>query len=346
MKSGLDTLGFSEKDWTDQVIEMGEKPFRGTQIFTWLQKKQVFDWSEMTDLPQKMRERLCSAYTNPCPVIVRRAKGSKVEKFLFRWEDGEVVESVLIKGERGDTACLSVQSGCLVGCPFCASGKPGLLRNLSASEIVAQALMLKRSYPRLDHIVFMGMGEPFHNYSNVMQAVRILNDSLGLNLGARRMTVSTSGVVPEIYRLAKESIQLNLAVSLGSANEETRKRLIPMARVFSLGQLLDAIDWYCKRTGRRVSLEYTLLRGINDRFKDADALAKLTSRRLVHVNLIVYNSIGDSGFKAPRDNEVKAFHDRLKRHNVAVSVRHSRGNRIRAACGQLAGQAQGRTAHD
>lgn len=340
MTTGIDTLAFRVEQWADLMDQWGMAPYHGTQIFSWLHKKTASSWDSMTNLSQNLRDKLSSEFGSPMPEIVGHLSNAEADKFALQWQDKTVVEAVAIRGSRGDTGCLSVQVGCHVKCPYCASGKKGFVRNLSAGEIVAQVLVLRRACPKLDHLVFMGMGEPFHNYDNVMQSIRIINTPSGIGIGARRVTISTSGVVPEIYRLAEESLQVNLAVSLGAPDDELRKKLVPMAKVYGFRQLLPALDAYMEKTKRRVSFEYTLLQGVNDRFAHAEALASLARGRLVHVNLIPYNAVEKLGFKAPNPQEIYSFRKKLDDLKVPVTIRQSRGSRIQAACGQLAARVQ------
>ncbi|HNT34030.1 MAG TPA: 23S rRNA (adenine(2503)-C(2))-methyltransferase RlmN [bacterium] len=340
MTTGIDTLGLSLDQWADLMTRWGAAPYHGKQIFSWLHQKSATSWEVMTNLAQSLRERLSAEFGSPEPRIVGHLTNEEAHKFAIQWHDDSVVEAVAIRGQRGDTGCISVQVGCRVQCPYCASGKKGFVRDLTAGEIVAQVLVLRRACPGLDHLVFMGMGEPFHNYDNLMHAIGIINTPSGIGIGARRVTISTAGVVPEIYRLANESLQVNLAVSLGAAQEDLRRKLIPMAKVYSFRQLMPALDAYLEKTHRRVSFEYTLLQGVNDRFAHADALAALVRGRLIHVNLIPYNSVENLGFQAPRHQEIKAFRDRLEHLKVPVTIRQSRGSRIQAACGQLAARVQ------
>lgn len=333
-----DLLSLTPHEWQDLVVSLGEKAFHGKQIFIWLHQKHAVSWDTMTNVPMKLRNVLAARFGSPMPRIAEQIKDRDVVKFAIRCKDDEIMESVLIETRNGFTGCVSTQIGCRVQCPYCASGKGGFVRDLTPGEIVAQLILMSKHCPRVDNVVVMGMGEPFHNYTNLMKAVRLMNRTEGLGIGARRITISTSGIVPEIYRLAEEDIQVNLAISLGAPNDALRRKLIPVGKVYNIRQLMGAVDRYTDKTNRRVSFEYTLLKGVNDRFAQVNELTQLVKNRLIHINLITYNGVSELGFAPPTSMELQKFYNSLKDKRVTVSIRQSKGSKIHAACGQLAGK--------
>lgn len=323
------------------AAELGLQPFQARQIFRWIHQKQVFDFDAMTDLSKDLRARLASGYTamglRPLDVSVSgRSMGTR--KVLCALPDGETVESVLIRERERITLCLSSQVGCAVKCAFCATGLSGYTRNLGAGEIVEQALYLLAGEDlagRHPNIVYMGMGEPLRNYDAVVRSVRLLMAKQGLNIGQRRITVSTVGEVEGIRRFAREDWQVRLSISLHAANDALRDRLVPINRKYPLAMLLAAIDEYLAATGRQVTFEYTLLRGVNDSLDDAADLAALALPRKAAVNLIPYNPVAGTEFAPPSPRHCEAFRDRVARSGVATTLRKERGQDIDAACGQL-----------
>jgi 23S rRNA (adenine2503-C2)-methyltransferase len=342
------------------LVERGEAPFRARQIYSWLYQHLVSDFQAMTNLPLALRQRLSE---EACigPMIVRselHSKDDRTRKILLELADGKLIESVLMLyppvGESSSraTVCVSSQAGCAYGCTFCATGQMGFERHLSAGEIVAQVLFFARelraapwraaglpaSKP-IDHItniVLMGMGEPLHNYTNVLQALRILNSAEGFNLGARHMTVSTVGLVPAIRKLSQEPLQVNLAISLHAPTDELRSQTMPVNRKYPLQELLAACNDYVAATGRQVTFEYVLLSGVNDTPTHAGQLAELLAplKQFAHVNCIPVNATA-AGYRPPGPDAIRAFRDLLFEHGVSNSVRAERGDDIAAACGQL-----------
>ncbi len=333
-------LDLSLEELEAELQGMGEPRFRARQVWQWVWRHLCFDVSAMTNLPQRLREDLANRYAlQLLRTLAWERDEEGTEKVLLGLPDGASVEAVLIPEEDRRTVCISAQVGCPVGCVFCATGAMGFVRNLTAGEIAAQvlhfALALREKGERVSHVVVMGMGEPLLNYEATLRALLNLNDPRGFGLGARRITISTVGVVPGILRLAQEGRQFNLAVSLHAPEEGLRRRLVPLAERWPLAQVLRAADAYALATGRRITYEYVLLAGVNDGLVHARALAKLLRGRLAHVNLIPFNPAPGLPFERPSEGQVELFRRELLAHGVDVTVRRSRGLRISAACGQL-----------
>jgi 23S rRNA (adenine2503-C2)-methyltransferase len=321
---------------------LGELPFRGKQIFRWIHKKKVFDFDAMSDLSKDLRQRLhadcVAAQLSPSDEsFSRQAEGTR--KVLFFLDDGDTVESVFLRHKEHVTLCLSTQVGCAVKCTFCATGYSGYARDLRAGEIVEQAIRLvgQANMPeeQTPNIVFMGMGEPFRNYDNTMRAIRLLMHPDGLHVGQRKITVSTVGEVPGIIRFANEDLQVRLSVSLHAANDELRSELVPLNRKYPIARLMEAIRTYQETTGRMITFEWTLIKGVNDSEKDADELIALAKPIKAKVNLIPYNPIVGIDYEAPPRSVCRAFANRLEQSHVRTTLRVERGQDINAACGQL-----------
>jgi 23S rRNA (adenine2503-C2)-methyltransferase len=341
----------------DQLVEMlsgwGEPRFRADQIWHWLYNSLVGDFEAMDNLPAALRARLAAemgdAPLSPlAPVADQVSANGQTRKVLFRLRDGNTIESVLMQYQNRRTACISTQVGCGMGCPFCATGQSGLARNLSAGEIVAQAIYFARELRQaqielqapvanqpLSNIVLMGMGEPLANYPATWQAIETLTDARGYNLGARRITVSTVGLVPGIRRLALEGLPINLAVSLHAADDELRDLLVPINQRYPLAELMAALRAYVDKTGRRVSIEYALIAGVNDAANQARQLVGVLQGLLCHVNLIPLNPVPGSALRPSPRERVDVFHDILVAARIPTTVRMRRGIDIEAGCGQL-----------
>jgi 23S rRNA (adenine2503-C2)-methyltransferase len=316
---------------------MGELAYRADQIFSWLYSRGAKSFGDFTDLPKSLREKLAGRFslrTLTADEILRARDGT--EKYLFRLSDGLGIEAVLIPAGARRTVCLSTQAGCKLGCVFCASGLHGFKRNLQPFEIVGQVLYLReRLEAALTNIVFMGMGEPLDNFENLVRAIRILNDPKGLGIAARRMTVSTSGIVPGIERFKDIGLQVNLSISIHAADETLRERLMPVSRKYPLEKLLAACEDYLREGGRKLTFEYVLIDGVNDRLADADGLVRIARRLRAKVNLIPYSPVEGLDFRTPQKDRIRNFIRRLELKGVGVTLRQSKGREIRAACGQL-----------
>ncbi|HXH07973.1 MAG TPA: 23S rRNA (adenine(2503)-C(2))-methyltransferase RlmN [Vicinamibacterales bacterium] len=321
------------------LAELGEPRFRARQIWRWIYRRGVTDFEAMTDLSRDLRSRLAERFVVSEPAIVRRDTSiDGTVKFLLRLGDGQLIEAVYIPDTPADTFCLSTQAGCAMRCGFCLTGRMGLARNLTAGEIAGQARRLARELGLLGapfNIVLMGMGEPLHNYDATMKALRMLHEPHGLAVPARRMTLSTVGVLPALERLAREPLMPNLAVSLHATTEALRDRLVPVNRKYGLRDLLDACRRFPLRRRARITFEYVLLRGVNDTPEDARRLAALLRGLRAKVNLLPLNEAPGIPYQRPEESRVDAFARILAQAGVTVTVRRSRGRDIRAACGQL-----------
>jgi len=320
-----------------ELAVLGEPGFRAGQIFAWLYAKGAQSFDDFTDLPKTLRRELSGRFLlRPLEIdgFLRGEDGT--EKYVFRLSDGTGVETVLVPAGARRTLCLSTQAGCKFACAFCASGRHGFKRDLAPSEIVGQVLDLRSALDAaLTNIVFMGMGEPLDNFDNVVRAVKILNDPKGLGVAARRMTVSTSGVVPGIVRFREVGLQVNLSLSVHAADDRLRSRLMPINRKYPLADVMSACEDYLAEGGRKITFEYVLLDAVNDRPADADGLARLARRLRAKVNLIPYSPVEGFSFRTPPPERIQAFVRRLEEKGAAVTLRQSKGKDIRAACGQL-----------
>ena len=322
-----------------QLTQMGQPQYRAVQVAKWLYQKGAVSFDEMSDLSLELRQKLKEAFTISWPKILKKqvSKEDGTVKYLFGLSDEQTVESVLIPSQNRFTICVSTQVGCKLRCKFCASGVAGFKRQLTPGEIVDQILAARQNQPhrRITHVVFMGMGEPMDNYENVLASVRLINSSAGLDIGARKITLSTSGVIPGIGKLAKEGIQVELSVSLHAGNSEVRNRLMPINRKYPIEQLISACRDYIQRTNRQITFEYTLIAGVNDRGEDANDLAKLLRRMKCQVNLIPLNPIREFPYHPPTVEAAKQFRKRLQSLGVDATIRRTMGRDIDGACGQL-----------
>ncbi|HKG25257.1 MAG TPA: 23S rRNA (adenine(2503)-C(2))-methyltransferase RlmN [Thermomicrobiales bacterium] len=325
----------------DRLTAFVQPAYRARQLFDWVYKRLVPDYEEMTSLPASLRHDLAAALpvTTMKPVREIATDGGETIKTLYRTFDGQFVETVLMLYPDRATVCVSCQVGCAVGCAFCATGLGGLTRNLTTGEMVQQTIDAARRARdlgrSLTNLVMMGMGEPFHNYDATMKFVAILNDPHGLGFGARRITISTSGIVPMIDRLADEPYQVNLAISIHAPDDELRGRLVPINRRYPIADLMAAVDRYIAKTGRRVSFEYALMKGINDSDEVARSLADLLRGTLCHVNVIPLNPVDVLPYERPDKAGIDRFAQTLRDAGIPTTVRYSRGLEIAAACGQL-----------
>ncbi|MEK5079593.1 23S rRNA (adenine(2503)-C(2))-methyltransferase RlmN [Solibacillus sp. FSL W7-1436] len=341
LKPSIYSLRLDEmKEW---LTANGEKAFRAAQIYEWLYEKRVQTFEEMSNLPKALREKLEAefALTTLSTIIKQESKDGTI-KFLFQLQDGYSIETVLMRHDYGNSICVTTQVGCRIGCTFCASTLGGLKRHLMAGEIVEQVVkvqqQLDETEERVSSIVIMGIGEPFDNYDAMMNFLKIMNDDKGLNIGARHITVSTSGIVPKIYEFADEGMQINFAVSLHAPNQEARQKLMPIAKAYKLEELMDAVKYYTKKTGRRVTFEYGLMSGQNDTEEVALELANLIKNVKCHVNLIPINYVPERDYIRTSRSKIFAFERTLKEQGINVTIRREQGADIAAACGQLRAQ--------
>lgn len=325
------------------LVTNGEKAFRAGQIYEWLYEKRVKTFEEMSNLSKVLREKLAENFllTTLSTIIKQESKDGTI-KFLFQLQDGYSIETVLMRHEYGNSVCVTTQVGCRIGCTFCASTLGGLKRHLLAGEIVEQVVKVQQELDelgqRVSHIVIMGIGEPFDNYDSMMNFLKVINNDKGLNIGARHITVSTSGIVPKIYQFADEELQINFAVSLHAPNQEARQKLMPIARAYKLDELLEAVRYYTNKTGRRVTFEYGLMSGENDSVEVAEELAALIKDIKCHVNLIPINYVPERDYIRTSRSSIFAFEKTLKKRGINVTIRREQGADIAAACGQLRAQ--------
>ena len=332
-----DVKNFTLEEFKKELEEISQPSYRAEQIFSWIYKKGVEDFDSMNNLPKPLRDKLSLSY---CIGVIRPLRHLKsidqTEKFLFELSDGNSIEAVLIYAWKRKTLCISTQAGCKFACSFCASGRGGFKRNLSVSEILSQVLSVEHNLKhKITNFVFMGMGEPLDNYDNVSKAIKIMNSKEAMGIAARRITVSTSGIIPGIERFKELGLQVNLSVSLHAASNELRDKLMPVNKRYPLEKVLSACEDYVNKGGRMLTFEYILIKGVNDSQKDIEGLAKITKRLKAKVNLIPYSPVTGVDFCAPSEKDVKAFEGKLLKEGVNITIRESKGKDIMAACGQL-----------
>ena len=328
---------YNLEELKNELIALGEKPFRAEQIFKWLYVEKVHSFDEMTNLSIELRKKLNENYDICNFSIVKKLESiDGTKKYLFGLNDGNAIESVLMQYHFGKTVCVSSQIGCKMGCKFCASTGIPFIRSLTSGEIVEQIIAIEQDIgEHISNIVFMGIGEPFDNYDNVMNSIKILNNQKGLNIGARHISISTSGIVPKIYQFADENIQCTLSISLHSANNETRSSMMPVNNAYNIQELIKACKYYISKTNKRISFEYALAKDNNDNQRSADELVALLHGMLCHVNLIPINKIENEKYiKSSNDNIIK-FRDYLNSKGITATIRRELGSDIDAACGQL-----------
>ena len=333
-----DIRSLTQEEMKVFVTEIGEKPFRGKQIYQWLHEKQVTSFDEMTNLSVKLRERLkeTAALTVLKEVTVQTSALDGTKKYLFELEDGNMVESVLMRYHHGNSVCISSQAGCRMGCKFCASTLDGLVRGLTPAEMLEQIYRIGADIgERISNVVVMGTGEPLDNYENLLKFIHILTEEGGLHISQRNLTVSTCGIVPRIRQLADEKLQITLALSLHASTQEKREQIMPVAKAYDLTQVLDACKYYFKQTGRRISFEYSLIEGVNDSAEDVRNLASLLRGMNCHVNLIPVNPIKERDFSQPDTKAVREFQNKLEKCGINVTIRREMGRDSDGACGQL-----------
>ncbi|WP_294156433.1 23S rRNA (adenine(2503)-C(2))-methyltransferase RlmN [uncultured Clostridium sp.] len=319
------------------MSENGESAFRGKQILSWIYKG-VIDFEGMKNIPKSVINKLKENFTITMPEIIEVYKSELdgTEKFLLGFSDGNLIESVLMRYKHGISICISTQVGCRMGCKFCASTIEGRVRNLTAGEILSEVIAVQNYIgERISNIVLMGSGEPLDNYDNVLKFLEIVSADYGLNIGQRHITLSTCGIVPKIYELADKEMSITLAISLHAFNDEKRKEIMPIANKYTISELLEACRYYLKKTNRRITFEYALVKDVNDGREDAKALAKLLRGMLCHVNLIPVNEIKENTFKRSSKKTIEDFSEILKSNGIEVTTRREMGSDINAACGQL-----------
>lgn len=322
------------KEW---MTSEDENSFRAKQIFDCIYKN-IWDFQDMKNIPKSTKSKLEKSFYIGIPKIeqILTSKIDGTVKFLFHFDDGNFIESVVMKYKFGNTICVSTQIGCKMGCTFCASTIGGMTRNLTGGEILAQVLVAQESIgERISNVVMMGSGEPLDNYDNVIKSIVLLNSEYGLNIGQRRITLSTCGIVPRIYELADKHMQITLAISLHAYSDELRKKIMPIAKKYSIYDIIEACEYYIEKTNKRITFEYALASNINDKISDAEELSRLLKHILCHVNLIPINEVKEKDFRKPANESIKLFYDILVRNGIETTIRREMGSDINAACGQL-----------
>ena len=329
-------LSLSRESWKDYFISIGEKSFKATQVIEWIYDKKVFNSLNWSNFKNETREIIQKEFKNNMIKIVKKEEDDLTKKYLFELEDNNHVEAVLMEHDYGLSVCVSSQVGCNMGCSFCESGRLKKVRNLETYEMVEQILLIEKDIgKRISSVVIMGIGEPFDNYDNVIEFIRIINDDKGLAIGARHITVSTCGIIPKIKEFMTLPLQINLAISLHASNNELRSKIMPINKVYSLSQLLSTIDEYITCTNRRVTIEYVMLNNVNDNEVNAQELIDLFKGKNVYINLIPYNETSHIIYKKSPKDKIMKFYDILKKGGINVTIRKEFGSKISAACGQL-----------
>lgn len=332
----MNIYDYTIKQLEDYFISKGEKKFKATQVFEWLYQKRVKSFDEMTNIKKEVISYLKEDFKINSLEILTKQEDVDAIKYLFKLEDNNKIEAVLMKHDYGNSLCVSSQVGCNMGCKFCESGRLKKVRNLNTSEMVLQLLKIEEDLNiRISHLVLMGIGEPFDNYENVIKFIDIINTPKGIALGSRHITVSTCGIIPKIKEFIKDGKQVNLAISLHASNDKLRNQLMPISKVYKLDDLMKTIKEYIKQTNRRVTFEYILLKGVNDKYENAVELSKLLKGMNCYVNLIPYNETSHIEFKKSDQNTILKFYDTLKKNNIGVTIRREFGKKVSAACGQL-----------
>lgn len=329
--------GYSEDMLKEYMISKGEKPFRSSQIIEWLYRHKVGSFDEMSNIKKSFIEEMKRDFIfDFLELVTRQISADGTQKFLFRLNDGNLIETVLMTHDYGYSVCVTTEVGCNMGCQFCASGMKKKLRNLETSEIVLQVLTVsKLAGVRVSHVVVMGIGEPFDNYDNVINFIKIINNPLGLEIGARHITVSTCGLVSKIKEYSNFDLQVNLAISLHAPNNEIRNQIMPINKTYHIEELIEAIKYYIDKTNRRVTIEYILIKDLNDTKECANELADILHGLNVYVNLIPYNEVKEKPYKRSDHQVMVDFFDILKKRRINVQLRKEQGGDIDAACGQL-----------
>ncbi len=330
--------GLQLQELRDFAVSIDEKPFRGDQVFDWLYNKGVNSFDEMTNLAKNLRDKLheCAQIEKLKLVTQQQSVKDQSIKYLFQLEDDNQIESVLMFENNRVTLCISTQVGCALDCKFCATGMMGLQRHLKPGEIVDQVFTAQKlSGKKITNVVCMGMGEPFHNYDNLMKGCELLSDELGPNLAKRHIVVSTSGLIPKIYRFADENHKYRLAISLNATTDEIRSRLMPLNKKWPISDLIDAAAYYTRKSDQRVTIEYVLMDGLTDSVEDAKRLTNIVKGLFCKINLIPYNATFGE-FRRPEERRIRRFYEQMRDLDVPVTIRWSKGDDIDAGCGQLA----------
>ena len=333
-----DIKSLNLKELTEYVEALGEKKFRAKQLYEWMHIHLARNYDEMSNIPKSLKEKLQhdAEYVSLVQRDCQISKEDGTRKYLFELSDGNFVESVMMRYEYGISVCVSSQVGCKMGCRFCASTLDGWLRNLTPSEILDQIYAISKDMgERVGHVVVMGTGEPLDNFDNLLKFIELLSDENGLNLSQRNITVSTCGIVPRIYDLAEKHLQITLALSLHASSQKKREELMPVANAYDLSEVLEACDTYYKKTGRRMSYEYSLIAGQNDREEDVRELVSLFAGKNCHINLIPVNPIKERNYQSSSKEAVNAFKNKLEKNGINVTIRREMGRDIDGACGQL-----------
>lgn len=332
----MNIYGLTMEEMEEYFLKIGSKAFHARQLFSWLYEKRIEDYKQITDIKKEIMATVVEDYSFELLKIVEIQEDVDVNKYLFELSDGEHIEAVLMRHDYGNSICVSSQVGCNMGCKFCESGRRKKVRNLEAYEMVLQILMIEKQLgERISHVVVMGIGEPFDNYDNLIKFLKIINHPKGLAIGARHITVSTCGIVPKINEFSDLDLQINLAISLHAPTNELRDRIMPINKAYPLEELIKSLDVYLKKTNRRVTFEYILLRGINDTEECALELVKLVKGLNCYINLIPYNETNNIEFKRSSTIQIMKFYDILKKNKINVTIRREFGSKISAACGQL-----------
>lgn len=328
---------YNLEELKQEFIKIGEKPYRAEQVFKWIFDANVESFNEMTNISLELRKKLEEEFSlNTFKIIQKQESSDGTKKYLFDILDGNAIESVLMEYKYGKTICVSSQVGCKMGCKFCASTGIPFIRNLTSGEIVEQILAVQRDENiKISNVVFMGIGEPLDNFDNVINAIGILNNQKGLNIGARHISISTSGLVPKIYELADMNLQCTLSISLHATNDEKRSSMMPVNNSYNIEELLKACKYYIEKTNKRISFEYALAKDNNDNLDDAKELIKLLKGMLCHVNLIPINKIQNGKYDKSSNEQIIKFRDYLNEHGIVATIRRELGKDIDAACGQL-----------
>ena len=332
----MNIYNYKLSELEDYFLSIKEKKYKARQIYDWLYIKNVTNFYAMTNIKKELQDTLSKHFNFDFIKIIKKQESKETNKYLFELVDGNLIEAVLMRHDYGNSICVSSQVGCNMGCRFCESGRLKKIRNLETYEMVEQIILIQNDInERIDSVVIMGIGEPFDNYDNVMNFIRIINDPFGINIGARHITVSTSGIIPKIKDFMKENLQVNLAISLHAPNDTIRNTIMPVNKAYSIDELIACLKEYIEKTNRRITIEYVMLNSVNDSNSCAEELSKLLKGMNIYVNLIPYNETSNIEFKKSDKETILKFYDILKKNGINVTIRREFGGNIDAACGQL-----------